>query len=45
MPPKAIKSVRDIIFWQFASIIFNASRDLEKMLQFIVKQTEAIIVN
>jgi len=32
MPPKAVKTIKDLIFWQYSKIISESAQDLGKKI-------------
>jgi rubrerythrin len=38
MPPKAVKTLRDLIFWQYAKIISESARIGKKQFQFVMNR-------
>ena len=38
MPPKAVKTVKDLIFWEYAKLISGAALDNRKQFPFIMKK-------
>ena len=45
MPPSAVKTIRDMIYWQYAKIISESAGAGKKKYAFIMSQFKKLLTN